>query len=96
MATIGMCVPVVCSMLPDRARRVVAAEHRHLHVHQNQIEGLAAVRVDRRLAVRRHRHLMSESRQERHGDLLVDHVVFGQQDSERALGCRRARLERWV
>ena len=66
--------------------RLVAIHLRHLQVHQHHVvrrrHGLAQHLADRLHAVVRHRHRGTHALQQLHGDLLVNLVVFGEQNAQ--------------
>ena len=68
---------------------LVAVHHRHLAVHQHQIEGAVAHQRHSFGAVVGHLPLQAELLQHRLGHALVDRVVFDQQHGAVQLGFRR-------
>ena len=58
-----------------------AAHHRHLQVHQYEVEALARDEVDGLLAVGGNRNRMPAVGEQAAGDLLIDDVVLGEQDA---------------
>ena len=67
----------------DPARRLEAVHLGHLHVHQHHVVGLALHRLDRLDAVRREVGAIAHLLQQAQRELLVHHVVLGQQDAQR-------------
>ena len=63
-----------------------AVELRHLHVHQHHVVGLSLDGVDGLEPVGRHVGPVPHLPEEPERDLLVDHVVLGQEDAERVAG----------
>ena len=83
MATIGWCLPVPAGALfrrPDCCSRLQAVHHRHLHVHQNEVETLSFQNGQRFLAVVGHNDGMPGPGQNGQGQLLVGNAVLDQQD----------------
>ena len=70
--------------LADQRGRLEAAEVGHLHVHQHQVEGLGVVRGQRLQSILGHGHLVPAALEQVDRQRLVDGVVLGQQDAERA------------
>ena len=74
-----------------RPRCFQAVEHRHLHVHQHQVERLGRDPFDGGLAVAHDRDVVVALQQPEH-QFLVHEAVFGQQDPQAGqplLGCVR-------
>ncbi len=93
MAMIGMCARVFSSKPPDRRGGFESIHHGHLGVHQNQVEALLLQCVQRLNAVGRYHHHVALVFEQARGQLLIHHIVFGQQDAQRqpALAQRVAR-----
>jgi len=66
--------------LSDGAGGLKAVHDRHLAIHQHQIEGSVARRLDRFLAVLDNGDDAIERLQEAGSDLLIDRVVFSKQN----------------
>jgi len=66
--------------LADGRGRFQSVENRHLDVHQNQVERLAAHGVDRIAAVLGQRRSHSVALEQLDGQPLVDAVVLGHED----------------
>jgi hypothetical protein len=64
--------------------RADAVEFRHLDVHQDDVIGLADHGFDSEQAVIRNVHVVSVLFQQGHRELLIDALVFRQQDSQRS------------
>ena len=67
---------------PDPAGGLESVELRHLHVHENDVVGLALDRFHREAAVLDDVRLVAELLQHAGGDVLVDRVVLGDQQPE--------------
>ena len=67
--------------LADFARRGQAVEHRHLHVHQNGVVVAGLHLVDRNASVVGDVHLQPHFVKEGGGHLLIEQVVFDQQNA---------------
>ncbi len=77
----------------DLHRGLVAVHHRHLQIHQHHVEARSARReqvVHRLLAVVGDVDRRADAFEQFHGDLLVDLVVFGQQNPRAAQSARVA------
>ena len=59
--------------------RLEAAHHRHLQVHQHDVELFALDGIDGLLSVLDYRHVMTSPLEQTHGHPLIDDVVFGEQ-----------------
>ena len=68
----------------DGARGLEAVHFGHLHVHQDHVEGAAGRELHRLAAVVRHGDAVSLPLEHLHGHLLVEGVVLGQEDVQRA------------
>ncbi len=64
----------------DLPGRLVAVHLRHRAVHEDQVEGVPRPGIERLPAVVRHRHAVALDLQDAERDLLVDDVVFHEQD----------------
>ena len=72
--------------LAQQARRSHAVHHGHLHVHEHDIKRQAKLlllchSIQRNLAVVGNMHLKADAAEHFVGDLLVDVVIFHQQDA---------------
>ena len=69
---------------PDVARRMEAVNHRHLHIHEHQIEHLARDCIERRLTVRRDHDPMPALHQQALHHELIDRIVLCHQHVQSA------------
>ena len=79
---------------PDGRRRLEPVHLRHLHVHQHQVERRPADRLERLDPRGGDRDGVPALLQEAHRELLVDHVVLGQEDAQGAFVGGRDRHRR--
>ena len=82
MATIGNMPAGRSLSFPNRGGRLEAAHLRHLHVHENDVEGLFSRSLNGVAAVPRDDDGVAVLFEERHDQLLIRRVVFGHQDAE--------------
>ena len=61
----------------------------HLHIHQDQVIGFFHVGLHRQPAMVHHINLVPQTGEDVRGELLVDRVVFGQEDMPPCDQCRR-------
>lgn len=64
----------------DRIRGLEPVHVRHLHVHQDHVEGIGGPRLDCFAAVAGDCHLMTLASQHPDGQFLIGQIVFGQQN----------------
>ena len=91
MATIGNMSAGRSLSFPNRGGRLEATHLRHLHVHENDVEGLFSRLVERLRGRSRDDDGVAVLFEERHDQLLIRHIVFGHQDAEGT----RPRPGRW-
>ena len=85
IATIGMCLPVARSTLPDECRRLEPIHLRHLHIHEDQVEG-PCVRLRHCFAsVGNQRHTMPVLFEQKPDERLIRPVVFSDEDVQTAI-----------
>jgi hypothetical protein len=72
---------LVAGQRTDRPRRADAVQLRHLHVHQDEVEGLAAGRLDRLAAVVGETHAVAGIGQDVLDDGLIDEQILRDQDA---------------
>jgi len=74
-------------LFSNQGGRLPSVHFRHLHIHQNEVEGLLLPSGQRLLSGLGENHRMPSFLEESHGYLLVHEVVLCEQDLEVALVC---------
>ena len=70
----------------DGGRRLEAVHLRHLHVHEHHVEAFLRERIERRPAAADHRRHVAGLLEQAQHQLLVDHIVLGEQEAQRTAG----------
>ena len=78
----------------DGGRRLEAVHLRHLHVHEHHVEAFLRERVERRPAAADHRRHVAGLPEQAQHQLLVDHIVLGEQEAQRTAGDGRGARDR--
>ena len=73
-------------LLPQHDRCLDAAQFRHLYVHQDQVVGSIRKSSQSLSPVTNHHYLVAALFKQAHGELLIDDVVFRQQNIQALVG----------